>query len=92
MTQLQNLDMEQKETDNTLEELRKVSEDETVYKLTGHLFIRRPKEDVISGLEENLALAKTRRAILTKQEARLKESITEQQAGINDALRGKPGP
>ncbi|CAE6484485.1 MAG: prefoldin subunit beta [Candidatus Nitrosotenuis sp.] len=94
MAQKQQVDMEQIESDRALEELKKIADSETVYKHSGSILIKSTKAALIAELEEKKELANTRSAVLAKQEARLKESIKEQETKINEMIRGgqKPSP
>lgn len=90
--QKSNIEVEQREANSALEQLRKAADDDTVYRQTGSVLVRRSRKDVMEELEEQLTLAKTRTSILVKQEARLKQTISEQEAQITSAMRGaKPG-
>lgn len=94
MAQKQQVDMEQIESDRALEELKKIADDESVYKHAGSILIKSNKAALIAELEERKELANTRSAVLAKQEARIKESIKEQEAKINEMIRSgqKPNP
>ncbi len=88
MAQKQQLGIEQLETDKALEELKKTGDDDTVYKHAGSILIKSNKKDLIADLEERKELAKTRVTVLSKQEERVKESLKEQEAKINDMMKG----
>lgn len=88
MAQKQQLDMEQMESERALEELKKVADSDPVYKHAGSILIKSTKAALIAELEERKELANTRVAVLVKQEARLKESIKEQETKINEMIRG----
>jgi prefoldin beta subunit len=88
MAQKQQLDIEQLEADKALEELKKAGDDDTVYKHAGSILIRSNKKDLISDLEERKELTKTRLTVLVKQEERVKESLKEQEAKINEMMHG----
>jgi prefoldin beta subunit len=94
MAQKQQVDMEQIESDRALEELKKIADNESVYKHAGSILIKSSKATLIAELEEKKELANTRSAVLAKQEARIKESIKEQETKINEMIRGgqKPNP
>ena len=79
-------EMEQIDSDKALEELKKASDDESVYKHAGSILIKSTKNDLIAELEERKELSKTRSTVLTKQEARVKESIKEQESKINEMM------
>jgi len=86
LLQKQQLEMEQIDSDKALEELKKASDDETVYKHAGSILIKSTKNDLIAELEERKELSKTRSTVLTKQEVRVKESIKEQESKINEMI------
>jgi prefoldin beta subunit len=88
MAQKQQLEIEQLETDKALEELKKTGEEDTVYKHAGSILIKSNKTDLIADLEERKELAKTRVTVLIKQEERVKESLKEQEAKINEMMQG----
>gem|GEM_PF-127200 len=92
MTQKQQLDLEQMESDRALEELKKAADGDAVYKHAGSILIKSTKAALIADLEEKKEHANTRTAVLAKQEARLKESIKEQEAKINEMIRGSQNP
>ncbi|MGQ0605731.1 MAG: prefoldin subunit beta [Candidatus Nitrosotenuis sp.] len=92
MTQKQQLDIEQMESDRALEELKKVADTDPVYKHAGTILIKSTKTTLISELEERKELANTRVTVLAKQEVRIKESIKEQEAKINEMIRGSQKP
>ena len=75
--QKQQLGMELAESDKALEELKKASDDDPVYKHAGSILIKSNKKDLIAELEERKELANTRSTVLVKQEKRVKESIKE---------------
>ncbi len=85
--QKQQLEMEQIEADKALEELKKASDDNAVYKHAGSILIKSNKTDLIAELEETKELAKTRSIVLSKQEERVKESIKEQESKINEMVK-----
>jgi len=85
--QKQQLEMEQIEADKALEELKKASDNNTVYKHAGSILIKSNKTDLIAELEETKELAKTRSIVLSKQEERVKESIKEQESKINEMVK-----
>ncbi len=88
ITQKQHLEMEQIETDKALEELKKITDDDNVYKQAGSILIKSTKKQLIDELEERKELAKTRSTVLLKQETRMKESLKEQEAKITEMMRG----
>ncbi len=88
MTQKQHLEMENAETTKALEELKKVADDDTVFKHAGTVLIKSTKKELIDELEEKQVMAKTRVTVLEKQETRVKESLKEQESKITEMMKG----
>ena len=88
MQQKQQIEMEKIETDKSLEELKKVSDDDMVYKHAGSILIKSTKKELTDELEERKELTKTRSTVLEKQENRLKETLKEQEAKIAEMMKG----
>ncbi|MDH3617983.1 MAG: prefoldin subunit beta [Nitrosopumilus sp.] len=88
MQQKQQIEMEKIETDKSLEELKKASDDDMVYKHAGSILIKSTKKELIDELEERKELTKTRSTVLEKQENRLKETLKEQEAKITEMMKG----
>ncbi len=88
LAQKQHLEMEQLETEKALEELKKASDDDAVFKHAGSILIKSTKENLIAELEEKKELSKTRSSVLSKQEVRVKESLKELETKINEMVRG----
>lgn len=88
LAQKQQLEMDRAESDKALEELRKASDDDLVFKHAGSILIKSNKNDLIAELEEQKELSSTRSTVLTKQEERIKESIKEQESKINEMIKG----
>jgi len=88
MTQKQHLEMEKAETEKALEELKKTADDNAVFKQSGTVLIKSTKQELIDELEERTELAKTRVTVLQKQEARLKETLKEQETKITEMMKG----
>ncbi|MEM2856696.1 MAG: prefoldin subunit beta [Candidatus Nitrosocaldaceae archaeon] len=91
LIQKQQIEIEVAETDKALEELRKVGESEGIYKTAGAILIKSKKDDVIKELEEKKELNNTRIAVLSKQEIRIRESLKEAQAKLDEMLKGLSG-
>ena len=87
MQQKQQIEMEKIETDKSLEELKKASDDDMVYKHAGSILIKSTKKELIDELEERKELTKTRFTVLEKQENRLKETLKEQEAKITELMK-----
>jgi prefoldin beta subunit len=88
MMQKQQLEVEMVETDRGLQELKKASPDDAIYKNAGSVLIKAKKEDVLKELEEKKELSNTRIMVLGKQEARVKENLKEVENKINEMIRG----
>jgi len=88
MTQKQHLEMEKAETEKALEELKKIAENDTVFKHAGTVLIKSTKKELIDELEERQEMAKTRVTVLEKQETRVKESLKEQESKITEMMKG----
>lgn len=91
MAQKQQLEMDQLETEKALEELKKATDDDVVYKHAGTILIKSNKNELISELEERKELSNTRKTVLAKQETRLKENLKEQETKINEMIKGTSG-
>ena len=89
LAQKQQVEMELGETEKALEELNKASDTEAVYKFAGNLLVKVKKEDVMKELNDRKELANTRKMVLAKQETRFKESLTDLQSKINEAVKPK---
>ena len=87
MMQKQQLESEKLETEKALEELKKASDDESVFKHAGTIMIKSNKKDLIDELEEQVELAKTKATLLVKQEERLKTTLKEQETKIQEIMK-----
>jgi len=87
MMQKQQLESEKLETEKALEELKKASDDELVFKHAGTIMIKSNKKDLIEELEEQVELAKTKASLLVKQEERLKTTLKEQETKIQEMIQ-----
>ena len=81
------LESEKLETEKALEELKKASDDELVFKHAGTIMIKSNKKDLIEELEEQVELAKTKASLLVKQEDRLKTTLKEQETKIQEMIQ-----
>jgi len=88
MMQKQQLEVEMAETDRALQELKKASPDDAIYKNAGSVLIKAKREDVLKELEEKKELSNTRVMVLGKQETRVKENLKEVENKINEMIRG----
>ena len=87
MTQKQHLEIEKAETEKALEELRKTTDENAVFKQAGTILIKSKKQELIDELEERIEMSKTRSTVLEKQETRLKETLKEQEAKITEMMK-----
>ena len=87
LMQKQQLESVKLETEKALEELKKASDDESVFKHAGSIMIKSNKKDLIEELEEQLELAKTKSSLLVKQEERLKTTLKEQETKIQEMMK-----
>ena len=92
MTQRQHLEMEKAETEKALEELKKIADDDSVFKQAGTVLIKSNKKTLVDELEEKIELAKTRSTVLEKQEIRVKDSLKEQEAKITEMMKSGATP
>jgi len=90
LVQKQQVELELSETEKALEELGKASDSEPIYKFAGNLLIKVEKDAMVKELNEKKELGSTRKMVLTKQEARFRESLKDLQTKIDDAVKGKP--
>ncbi|TSA18344.1 MAG: prefoldin subunit beta [Nitrosopumilales archaeon] len=88
MGQKQHLEMDQLETERALEILKKVGDNDAVFKNAGSILIKSTKISLIAELEEKKELANTRITVLSKQETRVKENLKEAETKIKEMLRG----
>ena len=91
MMQKQQVEMENAESDRALEELKKASDDDQVFKYAGTILIKSDKKSLIDELEEKKELSKTKSTVLAKQEERLKTSLQEQEQKIQEKIKN-PNP
>ena len=87
LMQKQQVEMENTESDRALEELKKASDDDQVFKYAGSILIKSNKKSLIDELEEKKELSKTKTTVLAKQEERLKTSLQEQEQKIQEMLK-----
>ena len=92
MAQKQLVDMDSAEADKALEELKKASDDDQVFKHAGSILIKSTKNVLVEELEERKELAKTQITVLTKQEERIKVSLQEQEKKIQEMLKNPTSP
>ena len=88
LMQKQQLESQKLETEKALEELKKASDDEAVFKHAGTIMIKSNKKELLEELEEQMELAKTKASLLAKQEDRLKVTLQEQETKIQEMMKG----
>ena len=88
LMQKQQLESQKLETEKALEELKKASDDEAVFKHAGTIMIKSDKKALLEELEEQMELAKTKASLLAKQEDRLKVTLQEQETKIQEMMKG----
>lgn len=91
MMQKQRVELEISETDRALEELKKTTSDDVVYKLAGPLLVKSDRDNLIKELEEKKELSNTRTVVLGKQESRVKENLKEVENKINQMMHMAQG-
>lgn len=87
MMQKQQVEIEKVETERALDELKKTTSDDAVYKLAGPLLIKSNRDVLIKDLEEKKELINTRIVVLGKQESRVKENLKEVENKINQMMQ-----
>ena len=87
LAQKQQLGLEKLETEKALEELKKASDDDAVFKQAGTILIKSNKKDLLEELEEKKELSATKTNLLVKQEERLKITLKEQEAKIQEMVK-----
>jgi len=88
--QKQNVDLQLKENENALEELKKAEDDADVYKTAGTLLIKVKKDDMIKEIEDKLETLQLREKTVKRQEERIMNRLKEMQASLQEAMQG-PG-
>ena len=89
LAQKQQLEFDKLETEKALEELKKVNDDDMVFKHAGTILIKSNKKDLIEELDEKKELAKTKASLLTKQEERLKITLKEGETKIQEMIKNQ---
>ena len=87
VSQKQQLEFENIETEKSLEELKKVTDSDAVFKFAGTILVKSNKQTLLEDLEEKKELIKTRTTVLAKQEDKLKTSLKEQESKIQEMIK-----
>ena len=92
LVQKQQVELEQAEAEKALEELRKSTNSDQIFKYAGNLLIKVAKDEIVKELGERKELASTRSLVLSKQEARFRASLKEIQTKIDAQMKGGGRP
>ena len=79
--------MEHTETEQTLAELQKTTNDVVIYKGIGSLLVKGKKGKITKELVERKELLTTRSTVLAKQEERLRGQVKEVQTKLQEDLK-----
>jgi prefoldin beta subunit len=88
--QKQSVDLQLKETENALREIKKIEDDADVYKTAGTLLIKVKKDEMVQELEDKLETLQLREKTVKRQEDRIMSRLQEMQASLQEAMQG-PG-
>lgn len=86
LTQKQQVELENNETDQALTELGTLTEKAVIYKSIGSLLVKSKKNKVEADLKERKELLNTRVQVLGKQEERLRTQLNQLQAKLRRDL------
>ncbi|MBR5503492.1 MAG: prefoldin subunit beta [Methanobrevibacter sp.] len=89
--QKQNVDIQLRETETALEELKKTPEDAEVYKSAGNLLIKVERAATLEDLEDKVETLKLRQQTMERQEERVMKKLEEMQATIQQTMNGLQG-
>ena len=87
LAQKQQVDMEHTETEQTLAELQKTTNDVVIYKGIGSLLVKAKKAKITKELIERKELLNTRSTVLAKQEERLRGQVKDVQTKLQEDLK-----
>src|SRR4030066_2526213 len=86
MSQKQQVDAEQNETEQTLAELQKTADEAVIYKAIGSLLVKAEKAKVTEELNERKSLLDTRSTVMARQEERIRSQVKEAQTKLQEDL------
>ncbi|MCW4006223.1 MAG: prefoldin subunit beta [Candidatus Bathyarchaeota archaeon] len=86
LQQKQQIELEQKEVEQTLAELDKTSDDAVIYKTAGSLLVKSDKAKAVDELKERKDLLDTRVSVLGRQEERMRSQLKEVQSKLQQDL------
>lgn len=89
--QRQQMELQLGETSRTIEEVDKLTAKSEVYKSVGALLIKSKKAPLSKELKERKETLELRVNALKKQEEKLKSTLTEMQASIQESLKSAAG-
>lgn len=84
--QKQQVELEQRETDQTLSELQKTADNAVIYKAIGSILVKAEKVKVNKDLVERKELLGTRGKVLERQENRIRSQIKDIQTKLQEDL------
>jgi prefoldin beta subunit len=77
MMKKQQIEQETAETDRVIEEIKKMDEDNEIYKSYNTLLIKSKREDILKDLNEKKDTLKIRMEVVEKQEKRVSDNLKE---------------
>ncbi len=84
--ELRLIDTELTEIDNVLDTLKNTGEDAEIYKLIGHVMVRKKKEDIVKELEERKELLNIKREKYRNQLGLIEKKLKELEQQIKTTL------
>ncbi len=87
VTQKQQLELELSETEKSLSELEKITDDTPVYKSVGSILLKAERQGLMGELKERKELLNARVTVLGKQEDRTRERMKELQDRLQQRLK-----
>ena len=88
--QKQNVDIQIKETETALEELKKTDAGAEVFKNAGNLLIKVDRDEINEELTEKLETLKLREKTMARQEERVLKKLQEMQESIQESMKLSP--
>ncbi|MGQ9514236.1 MAG: prefoldin subunit beta [Thermoproteota archaeon] len=86
LLQKQQLELELSESESAMAELEKSAPGQNVYRQVGRILIRSDRDTLLNELKEKKELLTIRQTSLAKQEARLKEKLSELQTQLREKM------
>ncbi len=91
MTQRVQIEAMLSDTEQAIEELKKVGDDAIVYKAVGNILVKEEKEKILKELEEKKETYEIRIKTLQRQEEKLRERFAETQKKLQGILSPQAG-